>query len=1293
MSLKPIVETALGGQRIASEAPARAFTLASRSLLSNLIGFLASLKLTVVLMVTAVLVILTFTFQLTRMDIWQAKSLHFPHLVVYIPLQTFFPPKWFPEWQSVPGGFLIPSGFLILSAMLINLLAAHLSRFRIVGTRSQVLAGTILLAIGTALAAAVIWNGQNPYGFQSKPPIPWTTLWNLLQAGLALCAATSLFIGIRLGSDRMIERIGLIAGGAVLATLFTFLAIRGPAAFIGDSAMRILWQMLQCLAPSLVLYFGARQIFGRKAGMVMIHAGVAILMLNEIYTSVFTIEQRIQFFEGEKANYAIDLRHNELAIVDLTDPAFEEHVAVPESRLVPNQLLQDPQLSVDLMVVDFYRNSMIEPLRKDDPPGLATAGIGQVAVLRELAAVSGTGDQVDQAGAYVKIFDKQSRRELGTFLVNQTVSSLEEARRDDPAFPQNEFEVGDRRYRVSLRFKRYYKPYTLTLHDVEKQSYLGTTTPRHFSSTFRLEDSETGIDVTQKVWMNNPLRYRNETFYQANYDVRGGREISELQVVKNSGWMIPYFCCVFVGFGLVIQFGQTLVGYTKKLNQQLRTQSAQGIATNPLAWTILAIPLLIVVGGLRNGVSGPASADGMRTDLLGRIPIVHLGRAKPLDSAARSLVRRSSGLESVRKGDDETSRVDATTWLANVMFAGKDFDQFQVFKIDDPSLRSSLNLEPRKRYRYSISEVQKNESELQRLYDEASAKETERQTAFDHRTIELGQLLSESREFGKLLNVDWDGKHLLDLYFWYAVPDSTRKSAMFIAPLPGKEQGLEHAWGTITMGLFCQEMVERAKQYGVATCSELARRVVEEENEVVRDHEIRLRLFRALAEDDQIRIQSGGLSKSQWQKYIFDQIRAAPMAELEKMSGSMATQIDQQIESVNAMQAQVLAEDLQNWLGNESLAAIGKVYDCRLLTELRDAFQANDAALFNERLEKYLASIEETPPLGFTPWKQSWESYYNRFSPFYLATICYLIGFILTALSWMVIPVWLNRIASAVLFGGWILHLIGIVMLIGISGRAPVTGLYSSFLFVTCVVVAAFVSIERFTRMGLGNLLGSILGVAGLMWAWNIALGTEDTFAVLVAVLDTNFWLSTHVICVSLGYSATLAAGALGATYILGGLFTPWLNVVRRQELTRLIYGTVCFGLLFSFVGTVLGGLWADDSWGRFWGWDPKENGALMIVLWNAVVLHARWGGLVRQRGMAALAVIGNAVTAWSWEGVNQLGVGLHAYALSDANKFMMLVIFWAAQFVIAGLALIPQEYWWSQDKKSPLTAAKPVHD
>src|SRR6202007_2225573 len=103
-----------------------------------------------------------------------------------------------------------------------------------------------------------------------------------------------------------------------------------------------------------------------------------------------------------------------------------------------------------------------------------------------------------------------------------------------------------------------------------------------------------------------------------------------------------------------------------------------------------------------------------------------------------------------------------------------------------------------------------------------------------------------------------------------------------------------------------------------------------------------------------------------------------------------------------------------------------------------------------------------------------------------------------------------------------------------------------------------------------------------------------------------------------------------------------------QKELSQMIYGILCFATLFSFVGTVLGGIWADQSWGRFWGWDPKENGALMIVLWNALVLHARWGALVKERGLALLTLAGNLFVSWSWFGVNELGIGLHSYGFKD---------------------------------------------
>ena len=126
----------------------------------------------------------------------------------------------------------------------------------------------------------------------------------------------------------------------------------------------------------------------------------------------------------------------------------------------------------------------------------------------------------------------------------------------------------------------------------------------------------------------------------------------------------------------------------------------------------------------------------------------------------------------------------------------------------------------------------------------------------------------------------------------------------------------------------------------------------------------------------------------------------------------------------------------------------------------------------------------------------------------------------------------------------------------------------------------------------------------------------------------------------------------------------------------------MCFAIFFSFVGTVLGGLWADDSWGRFWGWDPKENGALMIVLWNALVLHARWDKMVGDRGLAVLALGGNIVTAWSWFGVNQLGIGLHSYGFTS-GIVRALITFGIYMLVCSAFGVLPLRWWWSRAKDS----------
>jgi ABC-type transport system involved in cytochrome c biogenesis permease subunit len=216
-----------------------------------------------------------------------------------------------------------------------------------------------------------------------------------------------------------------------------------------------------------------------------------------------------------------------------------------------------------------------------------------------------------------------------------------------------------------------------------------------------------------------------------------------------------------------------------------------------------------------------------------------------------------------------------------------------------------------------------------------------------------------------------------------------------------------------------------------------------------------------------------------------------------------------------------------------------------------------------------------------------------------------------------------------------------------------------------------------------------VIGYATLQIAYFLAAG-GDTIAVLQAVLDTQFWLATHVVCITLGYAATFFAGAFGLMYVLLGVATPSLDAASRKNLARIIYGTTCFAIFFSFVGTVLGGLWADDSWGRFWGWDPKENGALIIVLWNALVLHARWDKMVGDRGLAVLAIGGNIVTAWSWFGVNELGIGLHSYGFTE-GVLLALGSFVLSQLVVIGFGLTPTRLWRSymaDEQRSPAVAS-----
>jgi len=248
--------------------------------------------------------------------------------------------------------------------------------------------------------------------------------------------------------------------------------------------------------------------------------------------------------------------------------------------------------------------------------------------------------------------------------------------------------------------------------------------------------------------------------------------------------------------------------------------------------------------------------------------------------------------------------------------------------------------------------------------------------------------------------------------------------------------------------------------------------------------------------------------------------------------------------------------------------------------------------------------------------------------------------------------------------------------------RPPVATLYETVLFITAGAVLSALVAEWATRYRIGLTAAAVMGLGGMFLAYRYeaqeAATQGDTMGGLVAVLNSNFWLATHVTTVTLGYSAGLLAALLGYAWIAIKVLNRATNRGEDMEaaqmlrvFARMIYGVICFGLVLSTIGTILGGVWANDSWGRFWGWDPKENGALMIVLYQLVIVHSRLGGYIKDFGVALLAGVGGAVVAFSWWHVNHLGVGLHSYGFTDGivgnlNKYYAFVAVFTALALIA---------------------------
>ena len=847
----------------------------------------------------------------------------------------------------------------------------------------------------------------------------------------------------------------------------------------------------------------------------------------------------------------------------------------------------------------------------ENNPATTGKGLDYQATLQRKSG--GTESTINVISAYVELFKKGTDDSLGTHLVSQWLSDSAALSLD--ATTPDEYDtisLDDKEYQVGLRYHREVKPYWVQLEDVRRVTYSGTDTPRDYSSFIRIIDPVSGEDRRERVWMNNPLRFRGETYFQSNYDtLPNGKEWTSLQVVRNSGWLIPYVACSITALGMLVHFFGTLQRFLSRREREMARQATETISVGPV-YIAVAIFAVLAIGSLqpwkatRYGVPVATASETSDEDDAdaefnfadaGAIPVQFGGRVMPLDAYARQTLKAMSNKETVplenvpdgfkkRIGED-AKKLSAIQWLMEVAIDEPKIRYLPMFRIDAEEVRSELGVTARESKLYSLNDIGENWRRVDTLIKAAAQKDNADRSFKEKKMIELDM---RTRNY-------------------------TLASASFQLPLPDPVP--ENLPPQITREQADLFMLQELEKKLAALKQMPSPNIIPPSAEVAAD----------------------AVDNPQWVAFgpaFFDDAKSSVLGDGEGETRS-------------------------------GIRTFGKMIG---------AYSDNDAVAFNKAVNDHLSSVQSYAVPGYRPKLVSVERWMQSKWPTGQAMIFYLFAFVLGMIYLTTGYPRLRQTVWGILIVTFVVHTIAIACRILITQRAPVINIYSSAVFIGWAAVGFGLIIESIYRRGLGNILAAVAGTLTLMVAYGLSLNTGDTMPVLEAVLDTQFWLTTHVISVSLGYVATLVAGFFGIGYLL----TNWVGATEatQKQLYRCCYGTACFGILFSFVGTLLGGLWADDSWGRFWGWDPKENGALLIVIWNALMLHARWDGMVKARGFSILAIGGNIVTAWSWFGTNELGIGKHSYGFTSG------VLFWLTVFVVSQMAFIAAGLVFS--RKPPAT-------
>ena len=624
---------------------------------------------------------------------------------------------------------------------------------------------------------------------------------------------------------------------------------------------------------------------------------------------------------------------------------------------------------------------------------------------------------------------------------------------------------------------------------------------------------------------------------------------------------------------------------------------------------------------------GPNPASSLsNVKVLESVPVLHEGRLKPLITYSRNMLLQFSGRTKYEK-------LSALQVMAKILFTPEVTGDYSLFIINNPEVIQAMGIVPDKHRRYSFRQLEKGFPKLEELSQKAG------QVADDKRSLTQKEYL---RIFGNLV-------------------EYVNLTRTFSFALPSPQFQLKLAETKSILGF--DPTRNEFSFWDLMSQAENIAHVLEKVGD--RPDSLRTPMEREI------------INISQAMYFNSQAMFTSPFRILPTPPSTLAT----------APTAPIMAganTGSPGWQSPGELLGDPEQLQ-RFHNEITDwaeaarAYRLGQQGEFEKGLKDYLTSMDTRAYEQLSHTNFPVEIVYQKGEPFFWALVAYWLSLILIFIFFLMKKKWLYQSSLYILLLGYIIHLAGIVSRILIMHRPPVTSLYETFPFVAAVAILAALIMERLNRKSIGLFCSSLLGIILLSIA-NRYAAEGDTMHMLVAVLNSNFWLSTHVVTVTIGYSACLLAGAIGHVYLIAALLPArqGLDVQKNQlrEISKMIYGTLCFGLLFSFIGTVLGGIWADQSWGRFWGWDPKENGALLIVIWCIILLHAKFWGKIRDRGLALGAVFGAIVVSLAWFGVNLLNVGLHSYGFTNGAATKLFSFIGGELIFMLGtgiaLALIP---------------------